>query len=584
MYEFVSYLNTLHRCNGNNENATAEANKNTEFAQDIIVEDEKILSIIHEKLTSNDGKVLLTGFAGDGKTTLAQIIVSKLVPNGSISDPIMRYENTTLGRPLVVIKDLSENAIDQSKNIISEYLLDPNCSLLLVSNTGTVLDRLKENAPLFSMNSHDVESEVLKGISGNMQTGIGEINLGSTKIGVINLVRHDNLKTARKVLDKIVNHPSWNLVDDEFKKSAIYLNVLALRIQEVQDRLFLMYNRLYEYGERLTMRFLVEHFAFIITGNQKDQYSNRCFFDNVFGEGDINANTLAAINLINRQYFGSNIPPRWKRRIWITTQNSSIISIYPGFDLEYKNALANGEYMDKTGMIARLRAHRILYFLSPDPEVDEGFLCSFLNSPGLAIWCKIQKQESLDSKFQSHLVNRIRHVVKEYFAGVKLPENDTEGSDDIYITMSRQSSDIRQSAQVVISSFKWKWRETIDLLIKKDSRENNQLYLIKARKGKSLNNPELVTEDSYISLPLPLPFLDYLLKRHMGNIARAEFQNYQKRLDSFKIAILQDEKKDAGFENDRKILLVRLNSKRMLKDITFKLSPKDENSKKLEVL
>jgi len=221
MYEFVSYLNTLHRCNGNNENATAEANVNTEFAQDIIVEDEKIISIILEKLTLNDGKVLLTGFAGDGKTTLAQIIVSRLVPKGSINEPIKYYENTTLGRPLVVIKDLSENAIDQSSTLISKYLIDPKCSLLLVSNTGTVLDRLKENSKMFEMNSHDVESEVLQGISGNMQTGIGEINLGSIKIGVINLVRHDNLKTARKVLDKIVNHPSWNLVDEEFKKSAI---------------------------------------------------------------------------------------------------------------------------------------------------------------------------------------------------------------------------------------------------------------------------------------------------------------------------------------------------------------------------
>jgi hypothetical protein len=235
-------------------------------------------------------------------------------------------------------------------------------------------------------------------------------------------------------------------------------------------------------------------------------------------------------------------------------------------------------------MVARIRVYRILYFLSPEPEVDEGYLCSFLNSPGLSIWSKIQKQEPLDSRFQSQLVNRIRHVVKEYFAGVKLPENDTEGSNDIYITMSRQSSDIRQSAQAVIARFKWEWRNTIDLKIRECSRGNMQLFLVKAPKGTSLRNPESITEESYISLPLPLPFLDYLLKRHMGNIARSEFQNYQKRLDAFKTAILQDEEKDGGLENDDSILLVRLNSKRMLKDITFKLSPKDENSKKLEVL
>jgi len=69
----------------------------------------------------------------------------------------------------------------------------------------------------------------------------------------------------------------------------------------------------------------------------------------------------------------------------------------------------------------------------------------------------------------------------------------------------------------------------------------------------------------------------------MGHVGQIEFQNYQKRLDAFKIAILNDERKGLKFSDDDSILLVRLNSRRMLKDIRFRLV--QENSKNyLEVL
>ncbi|NLE04954.1 MAG: hypothetical protein GX638_09150, partial [Crenarchaeota archaeon] len=364
----------------------------------------------------------------------------------------------------------------------------------------------------------------------------------------------------------------------------IFENIEALKNSLVLDRLFLMYQRLYEYGERLTMRNLLEHFAYIITGNNKGLNSDIYFFDNVFGGLDDNAKEITAISLIRRQGFSEHVPSSWKREIWMNPNPKESFLIMKSFQSVFDKCLQEGKNKLEKGSLARLRLYRILYFLSP--LSNEGFdgdkyICNFLNSPGLLIWRKLQDKQSLDSKLESNLINRVRHVIKEYFAGVKLPENEKEGHEDIYITMSRHSQDIRQSAQAVIASFKWQWQTTVALTIEPDYRGNHQLVLLKTCKGKSLH--ECCNDQDCLRLLLPLPFLDYLLKRHMGHVGQIEFQNYQKRLDAFKIAILNDERKGLKFSDDDSILLVRLNSRRMLKDIRFRLV--QENSKNyLEVL
>ena len=52
MQNFVKYLNTLHRFNGNNDNATAEANYLNKYASDILVPDLKLVETIEIALKS----------------------------------------------------------------------------------------------------------------------------------------------------------------------------------------------------------------------------------------------------------------------------------------------------------------------------------------------------------------------------------------------------------------------------------------------------------------------------------------------------------------------------------------------------
>lgn len=585
MENLIDYLNTLHRCNSNNKNATAEANFQSRFNKDILVEDTEIIDTICKGLYSDGSKVLLTGFAGDGKTTLAQQVVKKIAYGAQLTDPIQLFGETTLSKALVVVKDLSESGTLEEKQTIAEYLSNPEFAVLLVSNTGTILDCLKSVASKYELSESETESAVLQGIGADSSTGIGKITLPNINITVINLVRHDNLKIAKQVLHKIIHHPYWtSSAADKESYPNIFENIAALKNSLVIDRLFLMYQRLYEYGERLTMRNLLEHFAYIVTGNNKGLNTDIYFFDNIFGGLDDHASEITAISLIRRQGFGEHIPSSWKREVWMNSNPLGSFLIMKSFQPVFSKCLQEGKSKLEKGSLARLRLYRMLYFLSP--LSNEGFdgdkyICSFLNSPGLLIWRKLQEKQTLDSKLESNLINRVRHVIKEYFAGVKLPENEKEGYEDIYITMSRHSQDIRQSAQAVIASFKWQWQTTVALTIETDYRGNKQLVLLKACKGKSLN--ECCNDQDCLKLLLPLPFLDYLLKRHMGHVGQIEFQNYQKRLDAFKIAILNDERKGLNFADDDSILLVRLNSRRMLKDIRFRLV--QENSKNyLEVL
>lgn len=594
--DFVNYLNTLNRCNGNNRNSTAEANYNHTFAHDILFNDTKLVNHIESELFSNNGKVLLTGFAGDGKTTLAQIIVENLTGKKKLNNRIEEFFIEKYNRSLVVIKDLSEYSIEQNDELITNYLLNNNYSVLIVSNTGAIIYRMKEAYKLLNYNSKvEVEKIILDGISTEDKDGYGYINLNTVNISVINLVNHDNLPAAKGILTNIVFHKVWDELKIENDISPIILNVRALQKEYVRNRLFLMYQRLFEYGCRFTLRNFVEHFSYIITGgleltdtvNNPDDY---LFYNNVFGsfeknEKDITCNDIVVIKKIRSEYFGSTISSLWKRLIWDKSSDIIINGIYEPFR-KYFNNYQNKGYK-KESNTDRLKIYRLIYFLLSDEIIRNNmytsYFNSFLNSPGLELWSKIQRErDSLNSKEIFELFNNLKHTIKEYFAGLKLPTNENGNNKDIvYITMSRKKG-IRQSAQVVLSQFDWKNGSKVKLDIYEDSRSIKQfrLLMLKDTSNIKISNSSLDLND-YIVLNLPLPFLDYLLFANAGTLFDDEFQYFQKRLDLFKNQIISNKMGQENKDN-KQLLLVRLKPDRNLGDINFKLI-ESQDHKKLEV-
>jgi len=597
--EFVKYLNSLHRCNGNNTNSTAEANSENVFAGEILVEDETLINKIITDLKTGDGKVLLTGFAGDGKTTLAQIIVRKLIDSEArITKNIQKFDIPGTKRKLIIIKDLSENSLDLSEEIVQKYIRDKTCSLLLVSNSGAIIHRLKSVPNSLKLeDAWQVEDCILEGISSRDKDGFGEIDFGNEiKISVINLVYHDNICTARKILNKIVYSNIWdNIQDNELKKHPILLNVMALRNDFVVDQLFLMYQKLFEYGHRYTLRNFVEHFSYLITGNLNlsdipMETESYLFYNNVFGRFEYGCqqtsnficNDITIIKDIRAELFGSKISSSWKRTIWNQIDFEVETSILSPFDTYYSKYRNNSKFLRPT--IDRLKLYRVVYFLfqptnSKIAERYNDYCSEFLNSPGLKSWQKIQTG-SLETKEQTQLFNSLRHVIKEYFAGLKLPTNEKLSKDCIYITMNRKGG-IKQSAQVVSTKMRWILGDNVALHIYRDFTDKRQFELI-VRKSSipvtmSIEECSKDTESNCLILKLPLPFLDFLLNSDSGNLKDSSYSYFEKRLDCFKRNIIVDRKKVEGTQND--LLLVRLKPDRNLSDIKFRLT----NNNRLEV-
>jgi hypothetical protein len=295
---FVGYLNSLQRSGGGNENALAESQVcNTQFSA--IHVKHPLADIIYKELRDPGGHhVLLTGHAGDGKSTLA-MEVYKLFRGWDRDRPlgIPPHPREDTG-DVSIIKDLSERDRNEDSRLLDE-LSKRDRRFLLVSNTGTLLDLAKRNSTYFDENDVEVESRVLKAISS--ESGESTLSLGSIKFRVFNLARMDNMALARRVFEKMLAQERWTICQtlDCRKTCPIFINVNLLQSNQERaaERIFLAYRRMYEYGTRLTMRQFTEHLAYFITSglDQRDirkvqaqnpppLISEYLFFNRFFGD------------------------------------------------------------------------------------------------------------------------------------------------------------------------------------------------------------------------------------------------------------------------------------------------------------
>lgn len=268
---FVGYLNSLQRSGGSNENALAESQAcNAQFASIHVAH--PLADIIYEELRAPNGRhVILTGHAGDGKSTLALEIYKRLsgVASGTPLErpPRIREDVDSIS----IIKDLSERDKNEDSALLRE-LGGNERRFLLISNTGTLLDLIKHHPEHFGGDHVSLESQVLDAIS--TESGEAMLSLGSTEFRVFNLARMDNLGLVRQIFAKMLSPDRW-MACGECACSAtcpIYINVdLLQRYQaRVLERIFLAYRRMYEYGTRLTIRQFTEHLSYLVTAGQEE--------------------------------------------------------------------------------------------------------------------------------------------------------------------------------------------------------------------------------------------------------------------------------------------------------------------------
>lgn len=544
---FVSYLNTLQGISANNKGSLAESQARNPFFKELRVHHPLAHDILNELTGAVRGNVILTGHAGDGKSTLALEVVRALrglspddpLPGGLRKREVISRDGMTIS----VVKDLSECTAAE-RNTLVDDLFRPgsNERFLLVSNTGPILSLFRENRNRVGEDVVTIEDRLLNAFDSGVRQ---PFKFGGVSFGVHNLARRDNLELGMDLLKRMVFSPQWeeNCRACPLSDRCPLLsnrNLLKQYFPLASRRIRLLYFRAFAYGERLTMRQMSAHFAFLLTGGSTcRQMANRVasgaeirpernLFVNLFWGDDGKevipraVQQLHAVNVMREQGFDARYSPREERRLWNFAGASPLAATAVALaDLEKrvrggKRAALPG----REAALTRRQYRRLVYFLgSPSPDGKDGFsafLSAFLNSPRIL---DVQAWRDDPTTFRDRtLVVPIYSVLQEEFSGMRPPEG-TNRLGPLYITLNRRDGDVRQSVQMVLSKF--------------DFRENFVISLIDG-------TPALCGKGALddVRLDLPLPFLDYLTAQNKGELGRGLQRSYRDRLEELKARIL----------------------------------------------
>jgi hypothetical protein len=277
------------------------------------------------------------------------------------------------------------------------------------------------------------------------------------------------------------------------------------------------------------------------------------FFNRFFGDNgreiDQPALQLRAVRVVREQGFGVQSCPTWERKLWLTNRDATfqLRAVNSPDDFQLLQSVGAGLQSDDlvTSAQAREQIRRAVFFLHTfDRPSDGSFLKVFLKSIMVLDFARWQKQQNeiLSLQETASLHRRILHVLQEQFTGVRLPEG-TPSDRHLFVTLSRRSHDVRQSAQVVLARY---------------PEDQFRVHLVTESNGAAGIRRELVLEGSGRSggllLHLSLPFLDYVMMRNQGEVGKDLQASFVDRLERFKGQLIRD----AASSNTDDIMLVRL--------------------------
>lgn len=517
---FVLYLNSLSSDSAGNENATAEAQITNPFFQKIFVTN-PVTDFILKKLVDEQRNVILTGNAGDGKTTIAADIYARISKEYREMHPIEE-----IGR-LIIVKDMSELTKDDRRLLFAKAIEGDGNNYLIVSNTGKLLEVYKK--------LDEDENELLAALAADAPTSV--LN---ERFLVLNLGRLDSIDISCSVFRRMLEQTNWiecrkcNYNDD----CPIYGNVKLLQthLDLVCERVKLLYRRLYEYGVRLTMRQMTGHLAYAITAGLectkirgmsqtalKHGFLGSLFFNRFFGDNghDVIPETLQllAIQQIRKVEFGVILDPYFEKKMWV--EGKTLLPIAE----EAKPLLQSLEAsISQNSPAARRQVRRLLYFFGLlDDQAGKRYISTYLRSPTLLKYLDLTlKPGPIPALEANNIRRRILQVLQEFFIGLRLPEGEWKEK-DLYITLSRRKAG--SGTQIVIADFR---NEDFELKTK-------PRYQVIEGSPKLL---WLCYKKGNAEMHLDLPFFDYMEGRYEGKVAEELSVYYADRLERFKATLI----------------------------------------------
>lgn len=300
MNEFVSYLNSTNNVGGNSTGSLAESQVKSKFYDSVKV-DRKLGSYITDCVRSGDHKAfILTGHAGDGKTS---ILVQVLKALGYLQNGVgLQAEEEH--SDFLYIKDMSEISASKQTYALQKALLAPSShkTSLLISNTGPLLKTFEalikgqkeSRGEIFtSKDKLELQSALLTQLDSNKDEALV---IGGYSFILVNIARVDNVPFATKILKNILNDSLWapcqNCVNASHCPIKNNHDIVVNQFDRVAAFIENYYRYLYENDKRMTIRQMVGQISYALTGNLtcsdissslKEPYFNYNFANLFFG-------------------------------------------------------------------------------------------------------------------------------------------------------------------------------------------------------------------------------------------------------------------------------------------------------------
>jgi serine/threonine protein kinase len=550
---FVYYLNTLTNVSAGNENATAEAQVKNEYFDRISV-DNPLTQFVFEKLINERKNLVLTGNAGDGKTTIAAQVIEKIFGHRRQLKAVEFFPSYNVK----IIKDMSEIEENERPSILREVLSDKKNAYLIVSNTGTLLQSFKAIAEQnHEMPYEALESTLLKALASDSPQ-----HILNDRFLIVNIGNISSINTACEVFSRMLENQNWDRCDrcNGALNCPILFNVRLLQAKRVtvRARVMLLYRRLYEYNVRLTMRQMIGHLAFSITGGYTcadvNAMSHMALHNNLpsflfhnlfFGDNGEKVSPLATqllpVRKIRNAGFGSFLEAFSERRIWMDERINPIHLI--GFPDSLREKLCNLYSLSNPD--SRRQARRMLFFfgLLEEDSIGNRFISIFLDSPMLRKFIDFcDNTNKLPALEELKYRARVIQVLQEFFTGLRLPEDKWQ-MDELFITLNFALGRPAGSTatQIILANYRINDFELIIKTLYKVSNESRRVLCLRTKQG----NLEMI---------LDLPFLDYVARRYEGEVTGDLSQYYADRLERFKVKLLELYNKNNTNEQNLQLL------------------------------
>lgn len=275
MNEFVNYLNSTNNVGGNSTGSLAETQVKSCYYDSVKV-DRNLGKYITDCVSSGEHQsFILTGHAGDGKTSILVQVLKKL---GLLQENESLFVEKEYS-DFFYIKDMSEIPAEHQAQALRKALNAPSTgkTSLLISNTGPLLKtfetliREDRAAQGFEFNSDDklrLQSSLLSQLDENDDE---ILHIENYSFILVNIARVDNVPFASKILKKIIAPELWESCNSCpcADRCPIKNNreLLAIHFDRVAAFVDNYYRYLYENDRRMTIRQMLGQISYAITGN-----------------------------------------------------------------------------------------------------------------------------------------------------------------------------------------------------------------------------------------------------------------------------------------------------------------------------